>query len=130
MSISQKDTRIIYKGPSHREDFFVFGNADTVLKWRTDKSIPLIDCVQSFDVYETANGGNEGMTGRASHQQLEQCFGTSDPEEVVKQICEKGIIHNTHKGHDKPTPKTHRTMLNESRGKGIATSSQAQGIHN
>ncbi|CAG8576396.1 787_t:CDS:2 [Ambispora leptoticha] len=123
MAISQDDTRIIYKSLDQRGEFFV-------LKWRKDKSIPLVDCVQSFEVYETVNGGNEGLAVRPSHQQLETCFGTSKPEEVVAQICEKGIIHNSRKGHDRPAGRTHRTMINETRGKGVSTSENTRGIHN
>jgi ribosome maturation protein Sdo1 len=52
-----------------------------------------------FDVFETINGGNEGMAGRPSKQKLENVFNTSNKTEVIEQILQNGIIHNAHKGH-------------------------------
>ncbi|CAI2187163.1 16187_t:CDS:2 [Funneliformis geosporum] len=130
MSVSQDDTRVIYKPKDSREEFFVFGNPDQVLKWRKDKSIPIAEVVQSFDVFEIVNGGNEGIAGRASKQRLENAFGTSNNMEVIEYILQHGNFHKAHKGHEKSSDKKHRTMINESRGKGISTSANNTGIHN
>ncbi|CAG8609031.1 10996_t:CDS:2 [Funneliformis caledonium] len=130
MSVSQDDTRIIYKSKDSREEFFVFGNPDQVLKWRKDKTIPIADVVQTFDVFEIVNGGNEGIAGRSSKQRLENAFGTSNTMEVIEQILQHGTIHKSHKGHEKSPDKNHRTMLNETRGKGVSTANNSAGVHN
>ncbi|KAG9299827.1 hypothetical protein G9A89_003371 [Geosiphon pyriformis] len=128
MATSQDDTRIIFKANGERGEFFVFGNPDLVLKWRQDKTIPLIETIQSFDVFETVNGGNEGIAGRPSKQRLENAFGTTNTEEIIKQILEQGIIHNTHKGRSKPgAASDHRNI---SRGQGVSSSYGGQAIHN
>jgi len=40
------------------------------------------------------NGGNEGIAGRPSKQRLENAFGTSNVDNVVKHILENGTVHN------------------------------------
>ena len=44
--------RVHYKGAE--EDFVVIAeDADIVKKWRSDKTIPLVDVVNSFDIFTT-----------------------------------------------------------------------------
>ncbi|CAG8624384.1 6853_t:CDS:2 [Ambispora leptoticha] len=91
-----------------------------VMKWRKDKTIPLADVIQTFDVYEITNGGNEGIAGRPSKQRLENTFGTSNLDEVIEQILEQGTIHHVYNGKAR-TAKAIRSMTNDTRGKGVAT---------
>ncbi|CAG8432951.1 9869_t:CDS:2 [Diversispora eburnea] len=126
MSISQDTTRIIYKVPNSREEFFVFGYPEAIKKWRKDKTISM---TESYDVFETVTGGNEGMAGRPSKWKLENAFGTSVIEDVIRIILEEGNFHRDHKGHDRHASKD-RTMINETRGKGVATTEGSCGIHN
>ncbi|CAG8565675.1 3626_t:CDS:2 [Ambispora gerdemannii] len=107
------DTRIVFKAQGHREEYFV-------MKWRKDKTIPLADVIQTFDVYEITNGGNEGIAGRPSKQRLENAFGTSNLDEVIEQILEHGTIHHVYNGKGR-TAKAVRSTTNDTRGKGIAT---------
>jgi len=122
--MAQEEARVIYKPKNSREEFFVFVYPDEVLKWRKDKSIPLTDVVQVFDVFETVNRGNEGLAGRPSKQTLENAFETSNDTDIINHILEHGNIHNTRKGHYKEYNST-----NESRGKGVSTNDNAIGIH-
>ncbi|RHZ46745.1 hypothetical protein Glove_606g144 [Diversispora epigaea] len=102
MSISQDTTRIIYKVPNSREEYFVFGYPETIKKWRKDKTIPIAECIEAYDIFETVAGGNEGLAGRPSKWKLENAFGTSEIEDVISIMLEAA-------------------MINETRGKGIAT---------
>uniref|UniRef100_A0A1D1ZBD3 SDO1-like protein C21C3.19 n=1 Tax=Anthurium amnicola TaxID=1678845 RepID=A0A1D1ZBD3_9ARAE len=120
---AQDETRVIYKPKNSREEFFVFVYPEEVMKWRKDKSIPLTEVVQTFDVFENARG-SEGKSGRPSKQTLENTFNTSNDTEIINHILEHGVIHNTRKG----TKEYNAT--NESRGKGVSTSESAIGIHN
>ena len=45
----------------------------------------------AFEVFHS-NQGSQGRLGRPSKQQLETVFGTSNEDEVVKQILEKGEL--------------------------------------
>ena len=54
-----------------------------------------------FDVFETVNGGNEGIAGRPSKQRLENAFDTSNVMEVIDQILQNGNIHNSHRHGNK-----------------------------
>ncbi|RIA92011.1 ribosome maturation protein [Glomus cerebriforme] len=126
MAISQDEARVIYKLKNSREEFFVYVDPEEVLNWRKDKSIPLTSVVQNFDVFETVNGGNEGIAGRPSKQRLENAFDTSNITDVIEYILQHGNIHHSRKGLSKGGDLSNEK--NESRGKGI--SGTAVGVHN
>ncbi|KAI9095172.1 hypothetical protein DFS34DRAFT_626908 [Phlyctochytrium arcticum] len=65
-----------------------------VEKWRSDKSIPLVEVVDSFDIFEVPTGGNTGMFERPSKQILETSFGTSNQDEIIHKILSEGKITN------------------------------------
>ncbi|CAG8636550.1 24836_t:CDS:2, partial [Racocetra persica] len=111
-----------------REEFFVYADPDMVQKWRKDKTIPLVDVIQSFEVFEVYNGGREGIAGRPSNQKLENAFGTTNDMEIIQQIIQHGTIHSTHKAHERPTSKDQKGVINESRGRGASTTNNAS-IH-
>jgi Shwachman-Bodian-Diamond syndrome (SBDS) protein len=49
-------------------------------------------CIIAFDVFHSVQG-NQGKLGKASKQQLENTFGTSRDDDVVKFMLEKGNVH-------------------------------------
>ena len=66
-----------------------------------DKSIPLVDVVDSFDVFDVANGGASGKALRPTHSALSNTFGTSDVNHIITKILESGKILNiTAKGRN------------------------------
>ena len=70
-------------------------NGDEYQKWiKGDKTIPLADVVDSFDVFHTGQG-SQGIMGRASKQQLETVFSTSKDVDVALQILERGQLQAT-----------------------------------
>ncbi|KAJ3040323.1 hypothetical protein HK097_002591 [Rhizophlyctis rosea] len=73
-------------------DYFVFANPNQVQAWRTDKSIPLVDVVDSFDIFEVGNGGNTGVFSHPSKQALENAFSTSNETDVIQKILTEGKI--------------------------------------
>ncbi|CAG8619689.1 3321_t:CDS:2, partial [Dentiscutata heterogama] len=115
------DSRVLFKPKNSREEFFVYADPDMVQQWRKDKTVPLVNVVQCFEIFETYNGGKDGIVGHPSKQKLENAFGTSDNQEVIQQIIQEGVIHNAHKGHERPTLKDQKAVMNESRGRGAAT---------
>ncbi|GBB90248.1 hypothetical protein RclHR1_17120007 [Rhizophagus clarus] len=124
MAAPQEEVRVIYKPKNSREEYFVFAYPDEVLRWRKDKSIPLTEVVQTFEVYESSNG-SEGFAGRPSKQTLENVFSTSKDTDVINYILENGTFHNQRRGNIKEYNAT-----NVSRGKGVSTNENAIGIHN
>lgn len=86
---SDNTVKVVYRG-SENVEFFVIANADMVAKYRADKTIPLIDVVQSFDILTTSTGGNTGEAIRPAKGLLESNFNTSNQDEIVKTIIEKG----------------------------------------
>ncbi|KAE9988826.1 hypothetical protein EG328_007430 [Venturia inaequalis] len=86
-----QQTKIHYKGTE--DDFIILVESEeAVKKWKEDKTIPLVDVVQSFDVFTTGKHGAQGELNRASNAVLENEFGTKNSEDAVKAIIEKGQV--------------------------------------
>ncbi|KAI9497447.1 ribosome maturation protein [Zychaea mexicana] len=81
--------KIVYKGENGQE-FFIVANPGMAQKWRKDKTIPLIDVVQSFDVLTTTNQSSTGEAIRVANGVLESEFGTSNTDDIVRKIVESG----------------------------------------
>ncbi|KAI7907108.1 ribosome maturation protein [Cokeromyces recurvatus] len=82
-------TKVVYKGNGNNE-FFVIANPGMVSKWRHDKTIPLIDVVQNFEVHTTPTGSNTGGPIRPSTGVLMDTFDTTNEDEIVKKIISEG----------------------------------------
>lgn len=84
-------TKVHYRGST--EDFIVFlDSAEDYQKWLADRSVPLTQVVSSFKVFTTRVGGSQGILEGVSKAMLENEFGTSDEDQVVIQILEKGSM--------------------------------------
>ncbi|KAH9826327.1 putative RNA binding protein [Teratosphaeria destructans] len=87
-------TKVHYKGSN--DDFVILvDSTKAVQDWKNDSSIPLAQVVSGWKVFVTHKHGNHGILDTASKGILEDEFGTSKDEEVVKQILEKGTIIET-----------------------------------
>ncbi|EMF14425.1 RNA binding protein [Sphaerulina musiva SO2202] len=87
-------TKVHYKGSN--DDFVIIvESAQAVQDWKKDSSIPLSQVVAGWKVFVTHKQGNTGILDTASKGSLEDEFGTSNEDEVVKQILEKGHIIET-----------------------------------
>ncbi|KAJ3037761.1 hypothetical protein HDV00_001346 [Rhizophlyctis rosea] len=92
--------KIVWHGPDSADQktsgknmgFFVFANPEMVDKWRSDKSVPLIEVVDSFDIFEVGNSGNIGVFSHPSKQALENAFNTSNDAEVIQRILTEGTV--------------------------------------
>ncbi|KAF5537122.1 shwachman-bodian-diamond syndrome [Fusarium napiforme] len=83
-----QQTKVHYKGS---DDFIIFiDDVETYQKWKSDKSIPLAHFISSFKIFLTHNQGTQGSLDAASKAALENEFGTSVDDDVIKQILEKG----------------------------------------
>ncbi|KAF5250526.1 hypothetical protein FANTH_4301 [Fusarium anthophilum] len=83
-----QQTKVHYKGS---DDFIIFiDDVETYQKWKSDKSIPLAHFISSFKIFLTHNQGVQGSLDSASKAALENEFGTSVDDDVIKQILEKG----------------------------------------
>lgn len=90
MRAEESQTRVHYKGES--ADFIVFvESAEQVNKWRSDKSIPLAQVVNSFHIFNTQQG-SQGMLGQASAGTVENEFNTKVTEDAIAVILSKGDI--------------------------------------
>ncbi|ORX92739.1 hypothetical protein K493DRAFT_285475 [Basidiobolus meristosporus CBS 931.73] len=76
-------------------EFVVYVNPDIYSKWKSDKSIPITDVVQTFNVYVTRGGGNTGVSETPSHQELDSVFDTANNTAVVEHILLHGSLKGT-----------------------------------
>jgi len=92
-------TKVFYKAKSN--DFVVIvDSVDAVEKWRKDSSTPLVDVVDSYDIFVTHKHGAQGVLDRASHSQIENEFGSTKAEDAIEKILREGQVQQT-KGPEK-----------------------------
>ncbi|KAK3957110.1 ribosome maturation protein [Pseudoneurospora amorphoporcata] len=88
------ETKVHFKG--NGEDFLVFVDSkEDYNKWVSDKSTPLAQVVSGFEVFTTHNHGTQGRYETASKSTLENEFGSTNPEDAIKQILEKGTLQES-----------------------------------
>lgn len=75
-------------------------HTDTFHQYEKDKSIPLAQVVDSFDIFKYQHG-RSGKLAKPSQRELEDTFGTTKEDVIVQIMLEKGKLHGTH------TEKTH-----------------------
>ncbi|CAG8950343.1 hypothetical protein HYALB_00002129 [Hymenoscyphus albidus] len=89
-----QQTKIHYKGKE--DDFIIFvDDAKAAKDWLSDSSIPLAQVVSSFQVFITHKHGAQGTLDTASKSTLENEFGTSVEDEVIKKILKQGTLQET-----------------------------------
>ncbi|KIW70136.1 hypothetical protein, variant [Phialophora macrospora] len=82
-------TKVFFKGQT--DDFIIFVESPDDLKaWKKDQSIPLAQVVNSFKIMLTHKHGAQGQLDSASKASLENEFGTSNEDEVIKKILMEG----------------------------------------
>lgn len=70
-------------------------DVESVQKWKNDRSIPLAQVVSGFKIFITHKHGAQNAYDGASKQTLENEFGTSNEDECMIKILEKGDIQET-----------------------------------
>ncbi|KFY31065.1 hypothetical protein V493_01429 [Pseudogymnoascus sp. VKM F-4281 (FW-2241)] len=87
-------SRVHYKGIN--DDYIVFVEDPAMLKkWREDKTVALVEVVDAFKVFITGKQGVQGELNMASKSQLENEFGTSNDDDVIKKILQEGSLQET-----------------------------------
>jgi ribosome maturation protein Sdo1 len=116
---TNQEVKVHFKGSS--DDYIIYVNdVESVQKWKEDKSIPMVDVVNAFQVFVTHRQGAQGILDSASNADMDSEFGTHKVEDVVQQILEKGEVV-TGKSSSKEADK------NPTNGPGI---SSRGGVHN
>ncbi|RKP04720.1 ribosome maturation protein [Thamnocephalis sphaerospora] len=90
-SSSNMGDRVVFKSEDG-DEFFVFVDPGMVPKWRKDRTIPLVDVVQTFEVFATDTGGNDGRAGRASLQSITNAMGVKSVDDAVQFVVEHGEL--------------------------------------
>ncbi|GAA5962583.1 hypothetical protein JCM21900_000953 [Sporobolomyces salmonicolor] len=100
--------KAIYKPDSMSTDEFIVIIADrqAAEKWvagalyaydpdlQTGNSVPLIEIVDSFEVFHTGQGA-QGLLARPSKQQLETVFETTNEDAIVEIVLSKGRLESS-----------------------------------
>ncbi|KAJ5356111.1 hypothetical protein N7517_010720 [Penicillium concentricum] len=86
--------KVFYKGSS--DDFIVFVDDLEALKsWRSDRSIPLVNVINAYNIFVTQKGGAQGILNEASKAMLENEFGSSDDDVCITKILENGSYQSS-----------------------------------
>ncbi|KAK0509054.1 hypothetical protein JMJ35_008425 [Cladonia borealis] len=87
-------SKVHYQGKE--DDFVIYiDDVQSVQKWKDDRSIPLAQVVSGFKIFITHKHGAQNAYDGASKQTLENEFGTSNEDECMIKILEKGDIQET-----------------------------------
>lgn len=107
---SNQLTRVIYKAdPMSTDEYIVIVNSEAYVSWRNgDKTIPLADVVESFQIM-TSGQGQQGIMGQVSKQQMHAVFGTTKEDEAIVKLLEQGTMQA---GSLKPNDKSSRNSSN------------------
>ncbi len=88
--------RIVWHDPQKSNlEFFVFASESQYQKWKQDKSIPLVNVLSTFDIFEVPNGGNTGIASRPSRITLSSVFDKTDDTAIIQEILEHGKMHHS-----------------------------------
>ncbi|KAI0135433.1 shwachman-Bodian-diamond syndrome protein [Daldinia grandis] len=86
--------KVHYKGKE--DDFIIFvDDIETYRKWKNDKSVPMAHFISAFKIFVTHKQGAQGQMDGASKSTLENEFGVSNEDEVIKKILESGTIQES-----------------------------------
>ncbi|MCJ1224728.1 hypothetical protein MMC12_001373 [Toensbergia leucococca] len=84
-------SKVHYQGKE--DDFVIFvDDAQSVQKWKADRSVPLAQVVSGFKIFVTHKHGAQGAYDGASKSTLENEFGTQNEDECMVKILEGGTI--------------------------------------
>ncbi|TNY18678.1 ribosome maturation protein [Rhodotorula diobovata] len=117
----------VYKPDSQSTDewILIVGDVSAAEKWKGGgeprASIPLVQIVDSFDVFHTGQG-SQGILARPSKQELHTIFGTTNEDEIVETILTKGRIVSSDMPHQWGTK-------NDSKSGNYQTSQGSKGGH-
>ncbi|CAO3647498.1 unnamed protein product [Cunninghamella blakesleeana] len=90
----REGTLKVYIQDDQNNEIYVIANPSTYNRWKTDKTIPIVDVVQSYDIFTSPPGGNILPADRPSKGYLEDVLGTSNTDDAVRMIIEKGKVKN------------------------------------
>eukprot|EP01088_Endostelium_zonatum_P013993 TRINITY_DN2903_c0_g1_i2.p1 TRINITY_DN2903_c0_g1~~TRINITY_DN2903_c0_g1_i2.p1 ORF type:complete len:110 (+),score=35.01 TRINITY_DN2903_c0_g1_i2:140-469(+) len=71
---------------------FIVVNQGEYGKWRTDKSIPVVNVVQNFEIYTEDN--HQKFPSVAANAILDEVFGTHNKDDAIAQILERGTLQD------------------------------------
>ena len=107
---SNQITRVVYKAdPMSTDEYIVIVNSEAYVSWRNgDKTIPLADVVESFQIM-TSGQGQQGIMGQVSKQQMHAVLATKKEDEAIVKLLEQGTMQA---GSLKPNDKSSRNSSN------------------
>ncbi|KAG8810306.1 hypothetical protein FRC18_004124 [Serendipita sp. 400] len=94
--MTKQVTKLIYKPDTQStEEYIMFVNHEEFEKYSGgDKSIPIVEVVDSYDVFVSSQG-NQGVLGKASNQQLENVFNTTKSDQIVDFMLKNGVMQRS-----------------------------------
>jgi hypothetical protein len=89
----------------HPNTMVLMVHPDQLERYRKDKSTPLVEVVDSFQVFKYETPGHSGKLAHPSRAELKNTFGSTNETEIVEFMLEHGQLHGKHKPKAKPEEK-------------------------
>ncbi|KAI9294473.1 FYSH domain-containing protein, partial [Neoconidiobolus thromboides FSU 785] len=90
--MSNSAHKVVFKS-EHDKDLFVFiADPQIYKKWKSDKSIPLVEVVDSFQIFDTDTGSHTGLASTASKQTISNVLERNNEDDAVRRILEEGEL--------------------------------------
>ncbi|EEB05472.1 SBDS family protein Rtc3 [Schizosaccharomyces japonicus yFS275] len=97
-SYKGNQTRICHQGADGNMYVAILRGPEELEQWKEDSSKPLVDVVDSFQVFTTHRQGSTGRLSTASKVELENEFGTCNEDSIIRQLLSVGKVtpHQEH----------------------------------
>lgn len=71
---------------------FVYVDPERYARWKTDQSVPLVDVLDTFQVYDTDTGTSSGIPSAAGSATLGEVCGAQNLDDAIKFILLNGQL--------------------------------------
>jgi len=99
----------VFLSKNDQDFIIIIADSDTLSRWKKDKSVPLTQVVDSFQVFTTHKHGAQGVLDKASKAVLDAAFGTSNEDDIIKIILQDGQVQAT-------SARANESSTNDSKG--------------
>jgi ribosome maturation protein Sdo1 len=79
----------------HPHTYVLIVDEDSYNRHRSGQDIPLAEIVDTFSIFKYENPGNSGTLERPSQRELEEVFGMTEPDGLVRYMLANGKLHGS-----------------------------------
>ncbi|KAJ9059103.1 hypothetical protein DSO57_1005903 [Entomophthora muscae] len=87
-------TKVVFKSEGKDKDLFVFiQDPELYKKWKAgDHTIPLVNFVDSFQIFDTSTRSHTGVANTSSRATISNILNTENVDDAIKRILQEGEL--------------------------------------